>query len=310
VRAGTPLMAVEAAEFVQGQNDLVAAVAGLATARAQLELAQNAEKRQHELYLAKSGALKDWLQSQSDLIAARSAHRGAEIALEAARNRLRILGKTAQEISALEAQDGASPPMNPEALVRAPIAGTVIQRQVGAGQYIQSAAAGAANPLFSIADLSKVWLVANVREADAPELKLGQPLELRVLALPQRLFKGRISWIASSIDPNTRRLQVRAEIDNRDGALKPAMFASFHVLSGDPVSAPGVPRSAVVYEGSQAHVFVARPDGTLALRAIRIGRDGDDDMVQVESGLAAGERIVTRGALFIDRATEDSPGAN
>jgi len=301
VPAGAPLMAVEASEFVQGQNDLITAVAALASARAQLDVAQTAEKRQHDLYLGKSGALKDWVQSQSDLIAAQGTVKSTDVALEAARNRLRILGKSSQEISALEA-NRLDQKMDPEAIVRAPISGTVLQRQVGLGQYIQSAVGGATNPLFSIGNLSNVWLVANVREVDAPEMKVGQAVEVQVMALPKRTFKARIAWVAPAIDPNTRRLQVRAEIDNRDGALTPMMFATFHILTGASTSAPGIPEGAIVYEGSAAHVFVARPDGTLALRNVRVGRSSAD-MVEVVDGLSVGDQIVTSGALFIDRAT-------
>ncbi|MET3109213.1 cobalt-zinc-cadmium efflux system membrane fusion protein [Oxalobacteraceae bacterium GrIS 2.11] len=304
VNKGAPLMAVEANEFVQGQNDLISMVGALNTARAQLQLTEASEQRQHDLYLAKAGAQKDWLQSQSDLTAARNTLRSAEIAVGAVRNRLRILGKSDDEISVMEAETGLQK-TNPEAVVRAPIAGTVILRQVGVGQNIQSATAGAANPVYAIANLSTVWLVANVRETDAPQMKLGAPIEVTVQAWPGRMFKAKIAWIAPSVDPNTHRLPVRAEVDNRDGALKPMMFASFRIFAGDSVSAPGVPQSAVVYEGADAHVFVAGADGSLALRPIQTGRV-NGDMVEASSGLAAGEKIVTSGALFIDRAAESN----
>ena len=302
VRQGSPLMAVEASEFVQGQNDLIESAGAVDSAAAQVKLTQAAEERQHELYMAKAGALKDWLQSQSDLTAAKSSLRSAEIALDAARNRLRILGKTDAEVKALETDPGTHR-MNPEAIVRSPITGTVIQRQVGLGQYIQSAAGGASVPVYLVGNLSTVWLIANVREAEASQLKLGQPVEVRVLAWPGRVFKAKISWVAASIDPNTHRLLVRAEVDNRDGALKPMMFANFRILTGEAVTAPGVPQRAIVYEGAEAHVFVARDDGTLAVRPIHTGRV-NGDLVEATGGIAAGERVVTRGALFIDRATE------
>jgi cobalt-zinc-cadmium efflux system membrane fusion protein len=193
--------------------------------------------------------------------------------------------------------------MSPEAIVRAPIGGTVIQRQVGVGQYIQSAAGGASNPVYQVGNLSTVWLMANVRESEASQLKVGQPVEVRVLAWPGRVFKAKISWVAASIDPNTHRLMVRAEVDNRDGALKPMMFANFRIVTGETVTAPGVPQEAIVYEGADAHVFVAGNDGTLAVRQIRTGRVSGD-LVEATGGIKVGERVVTRGALFIDRATE------
>lgn len=300
VAKGAPLMAVEASEFVQGQNDLISAVGALNTARAQVKLTEASEQRQHELYLGRAGAQKDWLQSQADLAGAQSTQRSAEIAVGAARSKLHILGKTDEEIKALEVES-ALQKSRPEAIVRAPIAGTIILRQVGVGQNIQSAAAGAANPMYAIANLSSVWLVANVRESDTPFMKIGIPIEVKVPAWPGRVFKAKIAWIAPVVDPNTHRLMVRAEIDNRDGALKPMMFASFRILSGESVSAPGVPQSAIVFEGADAHVFVARSDGSLLLRPIKTGRI-NDDLVEVTNGLTAGEKIVTSGALFIDRA--------
>lgn len=187
--------------------------------------------------------------------------------------------------------------------VRAPVSGTVIQRQVGLGQNIQSVSAGAGNPVFTIGNLSTVWLVANVREDDAPLMRVGQAVEVHVLAMPERIFRAKISWVAPAVDPNTHRLPVRAEIRNSDGVLKPMMFASFNIVTSNEVSSIGIPQSAVVYEGSEAHVFAANSDGTLVVRPIRVGRV-TGDMLEVTSGLTAGDKIVTRGALFIDRAAE------
>jgi membrane fusion protein, heavy metal efflux system len=232
VKQGAPLLAVEASEFVQGQNDLISAVCALHTARAQHDLAQTNEKRQHDLYDSKGGALKDWQQSKVDLATAEGNFRSAEIALAAVRNRLRILGKNDAEITAIEnAPDRLT--MSPEAMVYAPIAGTVTQRQVGLGQYITSASNGGSNPVFSIGDMSKIWLLANVREADAPSMRLGHPVEVHVLAFPGRLFNAKITYVATAIDPNTHRLPIRAEVENPDGALKPEMFANFSIITGN-----------------------------------------------------------------------------
>lgn len=304
VKMGDPLMAVEASEFVQGQNDLITATGALNTARTQLKQAVNTESRQHELYLAKAGALKDWQQSESDLATAQNNLRTAEISLSAVRNRLRILGKSDAEITALETEPNAQR-MKPEALVKAPISGTVVQRQIGLGQYLQSALGGATTPVFAISDLSTVWLIANLREADVPAVRVGQPVEVRVLAYPNRVFSAKVTWISPSVDPNTRRVPVRAEIQNHDKALKPMMFANFSIFTGEPVTAPAVPQSAVVYEGANAKIFVARDDGTIMARTILIGRQ-NNDMLEVAQGLSAGEKVVTSGALFIDRAAKAS----
>ena len=302
VEQGALLFVIHASEFVQAQNDLITGLANLAAARSQLTMEQTTEKRTHELYLAQGGALKDWQQAQTDLVTAQNTVRSDEIALHAVRSRLRILGKTDVEIASLEAQPTQK--LNPEATVRAPIGGTITQRQIGVGQYINSEASGASTPVFTISDLSIVYLIANVREADAPLMYVGDPVEVRVLAYPAHVFKAKISWIAASIDPNTRRLSVRADVENPDGALKPGMFASFSIITGSTETAPGVPQSAIVYEGDMAHVWVAGDDGTIAVRSIRTGRSADG-MVEVLDGLSQGEKVVTSGALFIDRASSD-----
>ncbi|WP_428676392.1 efflux RND transporter periplasmic adaptor subunit [Reyranella sp.] len=297
VQRGDPLFAIEANEFVQGQNDLVSAVAGVEKARSKLALAQNFERRQKELLAIRGGSLKDLEQAQSDLVAAQGDLRSSEIALAAVRNRLRILGRTDTEIDALEKVDH----IGAEAIVSAPIAGTVIQRKIGLGQYIN---AGAADPVFNIGDLSTVWLVANVRESDAPKMKVGAPVEVSVLAHPGRVFNARLAYVAPALDPNTRRLPVRAEIANADRELMPEMFASFRIVTGEPTTNPAVPQEAVVYEGANARVWVANPqDKSVASRPIEVGSTANG-MVEVKKGLALGENVVTSGTLFIDRAAK------
>jgi cobalt-zinc-cadmium efflux system membrane fusion protein len=299
VERNAPLFSVDASEFVQAQNDLITALAAQHTAKAQQAQAQTNERRAHELYTAQGGALKDWQQSQTDLAAAQNALHSAEIALAAVRNRLRILGKTDDEIAALEA--APTQKIDPTALVLAPIAGTVTQRQVGVGQYINSAANGASNPVYTIGNLSTVWLMANVREGDIPLMHLGAPVAVRVPAYPGRVFNARISWVGASLDPNTHRLPVRADVENPDGALKPMMFASFSITTGKDATGPAVPQSGVVYEGNTVRIWIAHDDSTLEVRTVRIGRV-QDGMVEILDGATAGEKIVSSGALFIDRA--------
>jgi cobalt-zinc-cadmium efflux system membrane fusion protein len=299
VAPGAPLFVIHASEFVQAQNDLITALANLQSARSQLKMAQTTEKRTHELYLAQGGALKDWQQAQTDLITAQNTVRSDEIALHAVRSRLRILGKTDEEISSLEAEPTQN--LNPVSVVTAPVRGTVTQRQIGVGQYINSEAAGATNPVYTISDLSTVYLIANVREVDSPLMRLGLPLEVRVLAYPDRVFNGKVSYVAPSIDPNTHRLPVRADVENPDGALKPGMFTNFSIITGEASTAPAVPQEAIVYEGESARVWVAGDGDTLALREIQTGGTSDG-MVEVRAGLSAGEEVVTSGTVFIDRA--------
>ncbi len=296
VKQGQPLLAMQASEFVQGQNDLLSAQAAAAAAHSQLSLAQTNETRKHALFDAKAGSLQDWQQSQTDLAAAQSAVRSTDAALAAVRNRLAILGKSEAEIDALARAEK----MDPVAYIVAPIAGIVTDKQVGLGQYLQS---GAATPAFTVGDLTTVWLVANVRETDAPFVKKGQTVEVHVVALPERVFTARIAFVAPTLDPATRRLAVRAEIRNPNGELKPEMFASFSILSGGQTSSPAVPESAVIYEGAETRVWILGDDGTLALRKIRPGRS-TNGLLEVLDGVKPGEKVVASGALFIDRAAQ------
>ena len=281
VKRGAPLLRIEASEFAQAQSDL-------RNAAATLKLARINEERKHAAYDNKGGSLQDWQQAQVDLAA-------AENAATSANNRLRILGKTDKEIAELEGAKKTTP----ETSVVAPIAGVVTDRQVGPGQYIQ---AGASTPVFSIGDLSTVWLVAAVPETDAPFIERGQEVEVRVLALPGQIFKAKLTAVGAQVDPVTRRVAVRATLANPDGKLKPQMFASFSIITSGESQAPSVPEEAVVREGDQARVWVVSQNNTLDLRSIRTGRSSEG-MVEVVDGLKTGERVVTRGSLFIDRAS-------
>ena len=282
VTAGATLALIEATEFAQAQSDL-------ATAAASAKLARINESRKHALYDAKGGSLQDWEQSQADLAS-------AESALRVARNKLSILGKSPEQIAELER--GEFTGSAALAQIVAPLNGVVVDRQVGPGQYLQ---AGASAPVFSVADVSSVWVVANVREASAGTVHRGQTVEVEVAAYPGRVFPAHVTYVAPTVDPSTHRVAVRAEIDNRDGALKPEMFATFRIVTGTAASAPGVPDSAVVFEGDAAHVWVLRPDKTIEFRAIQPGRTVGG-FVEVRDGLKVGEQIVTKGSLFIDRA--------
>ena len=295
VDRGSPLFYIEASEYVQGHNDLITAVANVDKSKSKLLLAQTSEKRQRELQSFRGGALKDLEQAQSDLVGAQGDLRSSEIALAAVRYRLRILGRSDAEIADLETRDR----IGAETVVSSPIAGTVLQRKVGLGQYIN---AGANDPVFTIGDLSTVWLVANVRESDAPMMKVGNPVEVSVLAYPGKVFKATLAYVAPSLDPNTRRLPVRAEIQNTNLELKPEMFASFRIIAGEGKAMPAVPADAVVYEGASARVWVARPESkTLISRPIVVG-DTNNGLVEVRKGLEVGETVVTSGTLFLDRA--------
>jgi cobalt-zinc-cadmium efflux system membrane fusion protein len=298
VTQGQPLFVIEAADTVQAQNDLIATMTGLNKARSALDLAQLQHKRAKDLFEGKAVPLKDYQQAEATLIQAQNDLRSTQTALEAARNKLRILGFTDEAVATFQEMGH----INPETTIFAPIAGTVVQRKIGPGQYVNS---GASDPVFVIGDLSTVWLTAFVREADASNVSVGQEIAFNVLALPGRPLKARINYVSAAIDPATRRLLVRATIDNKDGLLKPEMFANVTIYSASDHPAIGVPKQALIYEGNQVRVWVAHEDKSIELRRIKTGLT-NGDLVEVEGNLKPGEQIVTKGSLFIDRAASGS----
>jgi membrane fusion protein, heavy metal efflux system len=298
VERGQPLFVVEATDTVQGLNDFVAALSAVNKSRSTLNLAQIVEKRQNDLYAGKAVPLKDWQQSQADLITAQNDMRSAETALEAAHNRLRILGRSEEQIASF----AQTRQMSADTPIHSPIGGTVVQRKIGPGQFISS---GASDPVFVIGDLSTVWLTAFVRETEASGVAVGQQITFSLLALPDSEFKARIDYVSAAIDPTTRRLLVRATIDNKDGLFKPEMFANVTIYTGGDHPSIGVPKTALIYEGDRVRLWVVHDDKSIELRQIETGLT-NGDLVEARTNLKAGEKIVTRGSLFIDRAATGS----
>ena len=298
VTQGQPLFVIEAADTVQAQNDFITAMTGLNKARSALDLAQLQHRRAKDLFEGKAVPLKDFQQAEATLIQAQNDLRSTETALEAARNKLRILGLTDEAITAFQEKGR----INPETTILAPIAGTVVQRKIGPGQYVNS---GASDPVFVIGDLSTVWLTAFVRETEASAVSVGQELTFNLLALPGRTLTGRINYVAAAIDSATRRLTVRTTVDNASGQLKPEMFATVTIYAPGDQPSVGVPKQALIYEGDQVRVWVAHEDKSIELRQIKTGLT-NGDLVEVHGNLRPGEQIVTKGSLFIDRAASGS----
>jgi cobalt-zinc-cadmium efflux system membrane fusion protein len=295
---GQPLFVIEAADNVQAQNDFIAAMTAMNKARSALDLAQLQDKRAKDLFEGKAVPLKDYQQSQATVIQTQNDMRSSQTALEAARNKLRILGLTDEDIATFQEKGR----INPETTIFAPIAGTVVQRKIGPGQYVN---AGASDPVYVIGDLSTVWMTAFVRETDAASVSVGQEVTFNVLALPGRPLSARLNYVSTAIDPATRRLLVRATIDNKDGKLKPEMFANVTIYSASDHPAVGVPKQALIYEGDQVRIWVAHEDKSIELRQIKPGLT-NGDLVEVIGNLKPGEQIVTKGSLFIDRAASGS----
>jgi membrane fusion protein, heavy metal efflux system len=300
VVAGQPLFVIEATDTVQGLNDFIAALSTMKSARSKLNLAEIVEKRANDLYAGKAVPLKDWQQAQADLAAAQNDMRSSETAVDAVRKRLRILGRSDEEIATFQ----ETRQIKADTPVFAPIGGVVVQRKIGPGQYLN---AGATDPAFVIGDLSTVWLTAFIRETDAANVSLGQSISFSVPAAPSRRYRASIDYVASALDPASRRLLVRATVDNGDALLKPEMFANVTLYVDSPSNAQsvGIPREAVIYAGETARVWVVRDDQSIELRRVKLGLT-NATMIQILSGVVPGEAVITRGALFIDRVASGS----
>src|SRR5437762_8806211 len=274
------------------QNEFIAAQAARNKARSQLHLAQIVEKRARDLYQGKAVPFKDLQQAEAQLASAESDMLSTDTAFAATRIRLHILGRTDAEISELEQRGTISRITR----ITAPIDGTVIARKVGPGQYVK---ADTGDALYTIANLSTMWLKAQIFEQDIGFVRVGQEIEAKIVSAPDRTFKARIVNISSASDLTTRRVMVRSEIGNPDGALKSEMFASFKINTAEPSATAAVPTEAVIREGEVATVWVATEPMLFKRRVVDIGMQ-QNGLTQIRSGVNIGEFVVTRGAIFID----------
>ena len=293
VKKGQPLFVLEAADSVQVQNDFVGALTALNKAKSQLSLAEASNNRIATLFKNNIAPLKDLQSAEANLTSAQNDVRTAQTALQAMRNRLYILGKTKAEVDKFE-ETGV---ITPDSTVFAPLSGTILQRKAGPGQYIGT---NSPDPVYTIGDIGSVWLVAYVRESDAPRVKVGQTVKFSVLAYPNRQFEARITYVAKMLDAASRRLTIRAVMDNADEILKPEMFASVSVATNEGEVRPTVPVESIIYEGDNAKLWVMLADGAIVPRLVKVGTVSGN-RIQVLDGLNAGERLVTRGGIFIDR---------
>ena len=291
VVAGQALFTIQANEYAQGHSDLVAAQAALDAAAAQEKLARDGAARAEGVYTTAGGALKDYQQAQHDLIAAESSTASAQAALDAERAKLKILGLSDRDVTALSTSNASA------VTVRAPIAGIVASQTFSPGQLL----ATGANAALAITDTTHVWLDAELSEDDAGRVRAGDQVTVHVSAFPDKTYTASVISVAPELNADTHRLPVRAAIANADGALKPEMFASFDIYGATVAQALGVPAEAVIRDGDMAHVWVIDDHGRARYRAVQLGLVGQG-YAEITSGLARGERVVVRGSLFVDKA--------
>jgi membrane fusion protein, heavy metal efflux system len=293
VRRGDPLFEIDSPEVVQAQTDLIAALHNRDKAKSQLLIAQRHAERQVRLAKSQATSGREVDQALNDQTAAESDMKTAEGALNAARNRLRIIiGRDQAEIDRVENERL----VNPLITINSPIDGTVVSRKIGPGQYVRTDATEA---LYTIVDLKTMWLKANVPEVDIPLIRVGQQIEIKVNAIPNRVFNAKIVAIGASSDASTRRVAVRSEILNPDGVLKAEMFANFQIIVGKSEPILSVPVQGVIREGEAAYVWVELEPGRFQRRRIELGVE-QGDRWSVLSGVREKQRIVSRGAIFVD----------
>jgi cobalt-zinc-cadmium efflux system membrane fusion protein len=274
--------------FTIDSPDLIQAEANLITTAGLLQLTTKALARAKALYEAKGGAQKDYEQAVSD-------QQGADGNFKAARDAVRIFGKTSEEIDKIV----ASRHIDPVLVITSPITGRVTARNGAPGLFVQP---GNAPAPFTVADISSMWMLANVPESMIPRYRVGQTVSASVDAYPDRVFDGKITTIGTTVDPNTRRVFLRTEIADPEHLLRSGMFAKFVINTGEAQHALAVPTTAVAREGDgtmTAWVTTDRKHFTRRLVTLGVQQQGYDEVLD---GLKPGELIAADGALFLDSA--------
>jgi cobalt-zinc-cadmium efflux system membrane fusion protein len=278
VKAGDTLFTIDSPDLLQAESTLLA-TAGV------LELQKRTLARVTQLLKQGGSAQKDVDQSTSD-------EQTAEGNFKAARDAVRIFGKTDAEIDQIVEMRKVDSVL----LVPSPISGRIVARSAAPGFLTQP---GNAPAPYSVADLSTMWMIANVIETDAPAYKLGQSVEVTVPAYPGTVFKGRVTTVGSIIDPNTHRQLVRSQIDDPKHLLRSGMFASFVIRVGDPMRSLAVPVNGVVREGDGTMtVWVTSDNLHFTKRTVKVGLQ-QDGWTQILEGLQPAEIVVTDGAVFL-----------
>ena len=269
VQKGAPLA-------VLSSPDLASALADVHKAEADLVAAQHELKRQQELFEAHAGAKRDLEIAEDNQLKARAE-------LQRARQKTHLLHSG-----------------GPDFVLRSPIAGEVIARSVNPGAEVQAQSTG---ELFTVGSLDEVWVLADVFEVDLPQVKVGAPVTVSVVAYPDRRFEGRIDWISGALDPATRTARVRCTLRNPGRELKPEMYATASI-EVPKTRALAIPRDALLRLNDQTVVFAVLGKNEsgmfrFARRVVRVDENVTGDLLPVKSGLSPGDTIVVRGGLIL-----------
>lgn len=281
VRKGQPLFEIDSPDLVQAESTLISA-AGTR------ELTTRALQRAHGLLEIQGNAQKDVDQAVSD-------QQAAEAAYKAARNAVAIFGKSEAEMDRMIKERRTDPVLT----VTSPIDGRVTARNAQPGLLVQP---GGGTAPYTVSDLSTMWMQAFVPETDSPLLRVGQPVKVKVMAFPGRVFDGKVTSIGATVDAGTHRVLVRSEIQDPHHELRPGMFTSFEIRTGEPIRSPALAVDGVVREGDGTMTaWVTADRKRFTRRVVKIGLM-QDDVIQIVDGLRPGELAATEGALFISNA--------
>ena len=269
VKAGDPLLVLDSPDFAVAESDSAKASAD------QLRKKESWE-RAKQLYEIKGIARKDVEAAEADW------HQ-AEAEVQRAHARMKNLNTTTT------AADG-------QFVLRAPISGVITERQVSAGSEVRP---DAANPLFVITDPHHLWVQVDLPERQLDKIQLGRPVAIEVDAYPDTTFMGKVMVIGGALDPVSRRIQVRCDVDNPALKLKPEMFARVTPVASKKAGLPRVPNTALVTQGLYSFIFVEQSPGVLQRRRVTLDMQGSE-YTYISEGLRAGERVVSSGALLLN----------
>ena len=278
VKKGQTLFTIDSPDLLQAESTLIAAAGVLDLNRKNLDRLQG-------LYTTRAVSQHDVEQAASD-------EQTAEGNLRAARDAVRLFGKSDADIDRIIADRSADPTL----VVPSPIAGRITARNAAPGLFVQP---GNPPAPFTVADIDTMWMLANVAEADSPAFRLGQPVQVTVDAFPGRVFEGKVTTIGASVDPNTRRVLVRSEVKDPRHELRSGMFANFVIDVGTPQRSPGIPLDGVVREGDGTMtVWVTADRRRFTKRTVKIGKE-HGGYRQILDGVQPGELVATEGAIFL-----------
>ena len=292
VAAADLLLVIDSAELGSAQNDHLAKLAELAAATTAFQIAEQYFQSGKDLSAAEAVSRADVQKREVALGVAEAKFKSAQAGLSSGRNRLQLFGMTQPDIARLE-ETGV---IRPQAEIRAPIAGTVVERGITLGETVNSEQ----SHLFVVADLRQLWLLVEVPPAQAAALKVGQSVTLTDPATG-RIAAASLDYISPVASPGARTIRVRAVVDNPDGSWRPGMFVTAKLPTrAEAARSVAVPAEAVQDIGGQPVVFVPVPGeaNTFEAREVAVGPEIDGWM-PVKSGLVDGEAFVDRGGFLL-----------